>query len=97
MRPSRNQLLITALGVEVKVRRQELALSQEDLAGRCELDRPYITMIEGARKQPTISVLQRLAEALELSLGEFCQRVDDRYRTELQAAGNAVHRGESRS
>ena len=97
MRPSRNQLLITALGVEVKVRRQELALSQEDLAGRCELDRPYITMIEGARKQPTISVLQRLAEALELSLGEFYQRVDDRYRTELQAAGDAVHLGESRS
>ena len=97
MRPSRNQLLITALGVEVKVRRQELALSQEDLAGRCELDRPYITMIESARKQPTISVLHRLAEALELSLGEFCQRVDDRYRTELQAAGDTVHLGESRS
>ena len=95
MRPSRNQLLITALGVEVKVRRQELALSQEDLAGRCELDRPYLTMIEGARKQPTISVLHRLAGALELSLGEFCQRVDDRYRTELKAVGGPVSENRS--
>lgn len=85
MRPSRNQLLITALGVEVKVRLAGIGTVSEDLAGRCELDRPYITMIESARKQPTISVLHRLAGALELSLGEFCQRVDDRYRTELKA------------
>ena len=95
MRPSRNQLLISALGIEVKFRRQELALSQEDLAGRCELDRPYITLIESARKQPTISVLHRLAGALELSLGEFCHRVEDRYRTELKAVGKQKPSDES--
>lgn len=65
------------------MRRSELALSQEDVAGRCELDRPFITLIEVGRKQPTISVLYRLAAALELSLGEFCQRVENRYRVEL--------------
>jgi len=86
MRPSRNQSLIAALGVEVKVRRLELALSQEDVAGRCELDRPFITLIEVGRKQPTISVLYRLATALELPLGEFCQRVERRYQAELDAA-----------
>lgn len=86
MRPSRNQSLISALGVEVKARRLELALSQEDVAGRCDLDRPFITMIEGGRKQPTISVLYRLAAALDLSLGEFCQRVETRYLTEIEAA-----------
>lgn len=86
MRPSRNQLLISALGIEVKVRRLELALSQEEVAGRCELDRPFITMIESGRKQPTISVLHRLAGALNLSLGEFCQRVENRYHTELKAS-----------
>ncbi|MBL8425821.1 MAG: hypothetical protein JNK06_20380 [Candidatus Accumulibacter phosphatis] len=45
-------------------------------------------MIESTRKQPVISVLHRLAGALELSLGEFCQRVDDRYQTELKAVGS---------
>ncbi|WP_101049068.1 helix-turn-helix domain-containing protein [Macromonas nakdongensis] len=95
MRPSRNQLLITALGVEVKVRRLELALSQEDVAGRCELDRPFITMIESGRKQPTISVLHRLAVALDLSLGEFCQRVENRYRAESAAAAASLSTGQS--
>lgn len=79
MRPSRNQALIAALGVEVKVRRLEVGLSQEDLAGRCELDRPYITLIEIGRKQPTISVLHRLSGALELSLADLCARVESRY------------------
>jgi transcriptional regulator with XRE-family HTH domain len=79
MRPSRNQPLIAALGVEVKVRRLEIGLSQEDVAGRCDLDRPYITMIESGRKQPTISVMYRLALALDLTLAELSARVEARY------------------
>lgn len=79
MRPSRNQKLIEALAVEIKARRQELALTQEDLAGRCDLDRPFISLIEVGKKQPTISVLYRLASALELSFSEFAGRVESRY------------------
>jgi transcriptional regulator with XRE-family HTH domain len=81
MRPSRNQALIDALAVEVKVRRLELKLTQEDLAGRCEIDRPFISLIEVGRKQPTISVLYRISVALELTFGEFCDRVEVRYLT----------------
>ncbi len=79
MRLSRNDALIDALGLEVKIRRQELDLSQEDLAGRCELDRPFLSLIEVGKKQPTISVLYRIAIALELTFGEFCERVEARY------------------
>jgi transcriptional regulator with XRE-family HTH domain len=79
MRPSRNQKLIEALALEIKARRQELALTQEDLAGRCDLDRPFISLIEVGKKQPTISVLYRLASALELSFAEFARRVESRY------------------
>lgn len=81
MRPSRNDALIGALGLEVKIRRQELGLSQEDLAGRCELDRPFLSLIEVGKKQPTISVLYRIAIALELTFSEFCGRVEARYLT----------------
>jgi transcriptional regulator with XRE-family HTH domain len=81
MRPSRNQPLVSALGIEVKLRRLELHLTQEDLAGRCEIDRPFISLIEVGRKQPTISVLYKIAGALELTFGEFCDRVEVRYLT----------------
>lgn len=79
MRPSKNIMLIDALGIELKVRRQELGLTQEDLAGRCELDRPYLSLLEVGRKQPTISVLLLLADGLELSLSNLMKRVQARY------------------
>lgn len=85
MRPSKNVELMQALAIEIKVRREQLGFTQEDLAGRCELDRPYISLIEVGKKQPTISVLLRLALGLELSLGEFMHKVGSRYELNSKA------------
>lgn len=85
MRPSKNVQLMQALAIEMKVQREQLGYTQEDLAGRCELDRPYISLIEVGKKQPTISVLLRLAHGLGLSLGAFMQRVERRYELEVEA------------
>jgi transcriptional regulator with XRE-family HTH domain len=79
MRPSRNQELIDALGVEIKARRLELDYSQEDLAGLCDIDRPYISLLEVGRKQPTLSVLHRIAGGLSLTLEELAGRIERRY------------------
>ena len=76
MRPSRNPSLIHAFSAVLKARRTELGLTQEDLAGATELDRPFITMMEAGRKQPTLSVLWRLASGLQLSLAELSARID---------------------
>jgi transcriptional regulator with XRE-family HTH domain len=86
MRPSRNQPLVDALAVEVKARRAELGYTQEDLAGRCELDRPFISLIEVGRKQPTISVLYALARGLDLSLAEFADRIERRHKRQARAS-----------
>lgn len=87
MRPSRNALLLQALGTALKERRNELGLTQEDVAGAAELDRPFITMIEAAKKQPTVSVLWRLAAALQLSPADFVERVEQRYSSYLVKTG----------
>lgn len=79
MRPSRNSSLVEALATEIKIRRIELGLTQEALAGSVDLDRPYVTLLEAAKKQPTISVIWRLAAGLELSPADFMGRVDKRY------------------
>ena len=86
MRPSKNQLLINALAIEIKLRRRALGFSQEDLAGHCQLDRPYISLIEVGRKQPTLSVLLRLADGLQYSLSDFMGLVQDRYALERAAS-----------
>lgn len=86
MRPSRNALLLQALGTTLKERRGELKLTQEDVAGVAEIDRPFITLIESAAKQPTISVLWRLAAAVDLTPAGFIARVDKRYQ-DVRAVG----------
>ncbi|CAN7723431.1 helix-turn-helix transcriptional regulator [Variovorax sp. LjRoot290] len=79
MRPSRNALLLEALGLVLKERRLELGLTQEDVAGEAEIDRPFVTLIEVARKQPTVSVFWKLAGALQIAPGDLAKRVDQRY------------------
>jgi transcriptional regulator with XRE-family HTH domain len=89
MRPSKNPELMEALAVEVKVRRSELALTQEDLAGRADIDRPYVSMIEVGRKQPTLSVLYKLAKGLDFTLAELADRVEKRYLRNLRRAARS--------
>lgn len=86
-RPSKNPKLMEAFASEIKSRRLELQLTQEDLAARCDLDRPYISLIEVARKQPTLSVVWRLALGLELSPSQFIARIDERYERASAAGG----------
>lgn len=78
MRLSRNPQLIQALSAVIKTRRLELNLTQEALAGQVDLDRPFITLMEAAKKQPSVSVLWRLAEGLQMTVAELATAVDER-------------------
>jgi transcriptional regulator with XRE-family HTH domain len=70
--------LIRAFSAAIKSRRLKMSLTQEDLAGRIEIDRPYITALEAGTKQPTISVLWRIAMGLGLTVSELAALVDQR-------------------
>lgn len=94
MRLSRNPLLIQALSATIKARRLELNLTQEALAGQIELDRPYITLMEAGRKQPTVSVLWRLAGGLQMTVAELATAVDERLER-LQAVPGTASKGKA--
>jgi len=79
MRQSGNPLLLSALAAYLKARRNELGISQEEAALRSDLDRPFWTLVEASKKQPSLSVLHRMASALEMSLAEMCWEVEQRY------------------
>ena len=79
MRQSGNPLLLTAFATFIKARRNVLGISQEEAAGRAEIDRPYWTLMESGRKQPTLSVLHKMAFALEMSLADLCWETDQKY------------------
>ncbi len=89
MRLSRNPLLIQALSATIKARRLELNLTQEALAGQVDLDRPYVTLMEAGKKQPTVSVLWRLAGGLQMTVAELAASVDERLERLQAAPGTA--------
>lgn len=57
------------LAVNMKRLRKERDWSQEALADEAGLDRTYISGIERKVKNPTITVVERVARALGCSLG----------------------------
>lgn len=59
------------LAVNMKRLRKERGWSQEALAAEAALDRTYISGIERRVKNPTITVVERVAAALRCSLGEL--------------------------
>lgn len=57
-----------ALGSEIKKGRKNKKLNQCDLSAITGLSRSYISDIENGRYMPSVSVLFKLAEALDLDL-----------------------------
>ncbi len=58
-------------GKAIRRRRRELDLSQEVLAERAELHRTYISEIERGEVNPSLEIVERLANALDISIAEF--------------------------
>ena len=59
------------LGQKIKKRREELELSQEKLAEKCEFDRTYISLLERGKRNISFTNLLRLADGLEISPSEL--------------------------
>lgn len=59
------------LAVNMKRLRKERGWSQEALADAAGLDRTYVSGIERITRNPTITVVQRVATALECDLGDL--------------------------
>ena len=56
---------ILAFGAAVRIRREELGLSQEALGYKTKVHRTYVSDIERGARNPTVKVIWKLAEALE--------------------------------
>jgi transcriptional regulator with XRE-family HTH domain len=55
----------------IRMLRQKSGLSQRQLAMRMQVPRTYVSKIENEKAMPTLSSLQRLATALEVSMGDL--------------------------
>ncbi|TAJ31625.1 MAG: XRE family transcriptional regulator [Nitrospirae bacterium] len=59
------------VGLNVKTVRKERGLSQEGLAFECGLHRTYVSGVERGIRNPTVLVLEKIAEALKVPTGRL--------------------------
>jgi transcriptional regulator with XRE-family HTH domain len=67
--PARNSHLQIALAI--RTLRQRSGLSQRQLAARMNVPRTYVSKIENEKATPTLSSLERLARALEVTVPDL--------------------------
>ena len=63
-------------GFAVRLRREELGLTQEDLADKARIHRTYLSDIERGSRNLSLVNIERLAEALGLPLSELFRLVE---------------------
>ena len=59
------------VGQRIKELRTKQGLSQEEFAFRCELDRTYITSLERGKRNISLTNLEKIANAFNITLSEF--------------------------
>jgi transcriptional regulator with XRE-family HTH domain len=59
------------LGSNVRRLREEKGWSQEDYADRAGIHRTYVSDIERGRRNPTVTVVEKLAAPLRIRAGEL--------------------------
>jgi len=71
--------LQTLLGAAIKAERSVLGISQEELADRAGLHRTYVSEIERGARNLSIASIEKLAQALKLSVLTLLERAGHRW------------------
>lgn len=63
--------VVRLFGENVRKERLARGLTQQELAGRLEMERSYLSELERGRRNPTVRVLGALAQALGVEPSEL--------------------------
>ena len=64
-------MITQQVGSRIKELRHKLGISQEELADRAGVHRTYIASLEVGKRNVSIIALEKIVNALEVSLSEF--------------------------
>ncbi|MBR2012172.1 MAG: helix-turn-helix transcriptional regulator [Alphaproteobacteria bacterium] len=64
-------MITKRVGNRIKFLRNQMGLSQEKLALKAGIDRTYLAGIESGKRNATIISIEKIANALEVSMRDF--------------------------
>jgi transcriptional regulator with XRE-family HTH domain len=60
-----------AVGKRIKKLREDRNISQQDIAGACNIEKSNFSRLEAGNTNPTLFTLQKIAENLDVDLSEI--------------------------
>lgn len=91
MRKTQDEAVVRAVAAEIKARRTQLNISQEEFAHRADVHRSFVARLELGQTQPSLAVLFRLADALSADIAEITTAIARRAMTEKQTIVTPNH------
>jgi transcriptional regulator with XRE-family HTH domain len=61
------------IGEQIKFYRNQLGISQSELARRCDKDKQHIELIENGKVSPNIYTMYIISKALEIELNQLME------------------------
>ena len=59
------------VGKHIQKLREQKGISQQDLAAKCNFEKSNMSRLEAGRVNPTLSTLEKVANALDITLTEL--------------------------
>src|SRR3954447_9567705 len=84
-----------SFGIRVRTLREGMDLSLRDLAERSGVSAPMISQVERGETSPTLTVAERIASGMELTLSQLL-RIDDADGVSLVRAADRRHGGHAK-
>jgi transcriptional regulator with XRE-family HTH domain len=60
--------------VNIQLLRRAAELSQEELGALSDVNQTYLSQLEGGKRNPSVNVLERIANALKGDIAEFFRK-----------------------
>ena len=90
VRDTRENMLESAIGHEVRARRKQLGLTVGSLALAADISIGMLSKIENGQTSPSLTTLQALSRALGMPLTAFLKRFEDEHKAVFVKAGEGV-------
>lgn len=74
-------------GIIIKDIRKNKSISQEKLSEKTGLDRTYISLIETGKRNPTLTSICKIAQALDIKASELIQLYEEKI-VEIKSKGD---------
>lgn len=78
-----NQTIEQKLGAVIMMRRRNQLISQEDFARKAGITRSYMSSIENGKRVVSVSIIEKVAKTLGITMSELFSDVDSQLSDKL--------------